>query len=95
MDPKIWSELPYDLLELIASFADIDSRRALGFKPRKLLKSDLKIWFPNLDKYWTRVEDMQWFQIIGPKKILHSGKAICKNGEVYYWHNYKFLELKM
>ena len=36
LDPKIWSELPYDLLELIASFADIDSRRALGFKPRPL-----------------------------------------------------------
>ena len=31
LDPKIWSELPYDLLESIASFADIDSRRALGF----------------------------------------------------------------
>ena len=36
MDPAIWSELPYDLLESIASFADIDTRRALGFKPRKL-----------------------------------------------------------
>ena len=41
MDPKIWSELPYDLLESIASFADIDSRRALGFKPRKLPPMDL------------------------------------------------------
>ena len=28
--------MPYDLLERIASFADIDSRRALGFKPRPL-----------------------------------------------------------
>jgi hypothetical protein len=43
MDPKIWSELPYDLLESIASFCDIDARRALGFKPRKLPKSDLEI----------------------------------------------------
>lgn len=46
MDPAIWSEMPYDLLECIASFADIDSRRALGFKPRKLPKSDLKIYTP-------------------------------------------------
>ena len=38
MDPKIWSELPYDLLEYIASFADIDSRRALGFKPNASFK---------------------------------------------------------
>ena len=36
MESAIWSELPYDLLECIASFADIDSRRALGFKPRPL-----------------------------------------------------------
>jgi hypothetical protein len=43
MEPAIWSKLPDDLLECIASFADMDSRRALGFKPRKLPKSDLKI----------------------------------------------------
>jgi len=29
-----------NLIELIAHFADIDSRRALGFKPRKLPRSD-------------------------------------------------------
>ena len=46
LDPKIWSELPYDLLELIASFADIDSRRALGFKPRKLPPMDLPPFRP-------------------------------------------------
>ena len=40
MDPQIWRELPYDLIERIAHFADIDSRRALGFKPRKLPRSD-------------------------------------------------------
>jgi hypothetical protein len=28
--------LPHDVLEVIAGFADIDSRRALGFKPRKI-----------------------------------------------------------
>lgn len=36
MDPAIWSQLPFDLLELVASMSDIDSRRALGFKPRRL-----------------------------------------------------------
>ena len=84
--------MAYNLLERIASFADIDTRRALGFKPRKLPRTDLKIWFPNLGKYWSQVEDMQWFQIAGPKKILHTGKAICNNGEVYYWHNYELLK---
>jgi len=40
MDPEIWGKLPWDLVEHVASFADIDTRRALGFKPRRLQKSD-------------------------------------------------------
>ena len=40
MDPAIWGKLPCDLIEQIALFADIDSRRALGFSPRKLPRSD-------------------------------------------------------
>ena len=40
MNPQIWSRLPYDLVEHIAHCADIDSRRALGFSPRKLPRSD-------------------------------------------------------
>ena len=40
MDPAIWGKLPWDLIERIASFADIDARRALGIPPRKLPKSD-------------------------------------------------------
>jgi len=40
MNPKIWRELPYDLIERVASFADFDARRALGFLPRRLPKSD-------------------------------------------------------
>jgi hypothetical protein len=31
------------LIELIAQFADIDTRRAMGFQPRKLPPSDLHI----------------------------------------------------
>jgi hypothetical protein len=43
MDPKIWSQLPWELIERIAHFADIDSRRALGFLPRRLSPSELTI----------------------------------------------------
>ena len=41
MDPEIWGNLPPDILERIAHFADIDSRRALGFLPRRLVLPDL------------------------------------------------------
>ena len=40
MNPEIWGNLPPDLIERVARFADIDTRRALGFKPRKLPRSD-------------------------------------------------------
>ena len=40
MNPQIWSRLPPDLIEHIARFADIDSRHAMGFKPRRLPRSD-------------------------------------------------------
>ena len=39
MDPEIWGELPLDLIERIASFADFDARRALGIPPGRLPKS--------------------------------------------------------
>ena len=57
MNPNIWSELPYDLLELIASFADIDSRRALGFKPRKLPPMVLPPFRPTLHRNWHPVHE--------------------------------------
>ena len=40
MNPKIWGELPWDLIERIASFADFDTRRALGVPPHKLPNSN-------------------------------------------------------
>jgi hypothetical protein len=40
MDPEIWGKLPWDLIERIASFAVLDARRALGFPPRRLPKTD-------------------------------------------------------
>jgi hypothetical protein len=43
MDPEIWGNLPLDILEHIAHFADIDSRRAMGFLPRRLVLPDLDL----------------------------------------------------
>ena len=69
MDPKIWSELPYDLLECIASFADIDTRRALGFKPRKLPPVDLLPFRPNRSnevfRYLVETKTLVYFVISG------------------------------
>ena len=45
MNPEIWGNLPPDLIERIAHFADIDSRRALGFLPRRLVLPDLNLPF--------------------------------------------------
>ena len=67
MDPKIWSELPYDLLECIASFADIDSRRALGFRPRKLPPMDLPPFRPKnvIFRYLVETKTLVYFEISG------------------------------
>jgi hypothetical protein len=43
MNPDIWGNLPLDLIERIAHFADIESRRALGFLPRRLVFPDLNL----------------------------------------------------
>lgn len=34
--------LPYDILELIAGYTDIDSRRAMGFPPRRIAQDTLQ-----------------------------------------------------
>ena len=43
---KVWKQLPYDCLERIAHFADIDTRRAMGFPPRRLVVPPLKLRIP-------------------------------------------------
>lgn len=43
MEPKIWSNLPLDIIEHIAHFADIDTRRAMGFLPRRLVLPDMDL----------------------------------------------------
>ena len=43
---EIWKRIPYDILERIAHFADIDTRRAMGFGPRKIVVPDLNIHPP-------------------------------------------------
>lgn len=69
LDPKIWSELPYDLLECIASFADIDSRRALGFKPRPLPPLTPPPFRPNRSnevfRYLVETKTLVYFEISG------------------------------
>lgn len=45
MNPETWGNLPPDLIERIAHFADVDSRRALGFLPRRLVLPDLDLPF--------------------------------------------------
>jgi hypothetical protein len=45
MNSEIWGMLPPDLIERIAHFADIDSRRALGFPPRKIVLPELDLPF--------------------------------------------------
>jgi len=39
---KMVPHLPYDILELIAGYTDIDSRRAMGFPPRKIAQDMLQ-----------------------------------------------------
>jgi hypothetical protein len=60
MDPNLWGALPRDLLERIARFADIDTRRAMGFKPGKLPRIDLK--FPLIEQESPRLSVVR----IGP-----------------------------
>jgi len=45
MNSEVWGNLPPDLIERIAHFTDIDSRRALGFSPRRLVLPDLDLPF--------------------------------------------------
>ena len=47
---KVWSQLPNDLIERIARFADIDTRRAMGFGPRKL---NVTFDVPQWTRKWT------------------------------------------
>ena len=42
---EIWKQLPHDIIEHIARLADIDTRRAMGFGPRKIVLPDLNLPF--------------------------------------------------
>jgi len=67
MDPSIWSELPFDLLEHIASFCDIDSRRALGFKPRPLPPLTPPPFRPRqvVFRYFTQTKTLLYLEVWG------------------------------
>lgn len=42
MDP-VWQNTPYDIIRIIAFHSDIDTRRAMGFRPLKLPLSDIAL----------------------------------------------------
>ncbi len=54
---KVWKQLPYDCLEHIAHFADIDTRRAMGFLPRRLPPSNFNIpGVVTMDEHYTKID---------------------------------------
>ena len=81
MDPEIWGKLPPDLIERIAHFADIDSRRALGFLPRRLPRSDFvpRPIEPTTFRYFTAL-----------KKLLYIN--FDESYDVYMWEVYDDIE---
>lgn len=70
-------DLPYDMLETIAGFADIDTRRHMGFSPRRLPR----IMFDWLDRFISNRRDHQCTStgnrvistvfLLGSNKLLH------------------------
>jgi len=77
MNPQIWRELPFDLIERVASFADIDARRALGFLPRRLQRSD---FVPR------PIEPTTWRYFVALKKLLYIN--FDESYDVYCWEIY-------
>jgi len=81
MNPQIWSELPFDIIERIASFADFDARRALGFLPRKLPRSD----------FVPRPIEPTTFRYFAPlKKLLYIN--FDESYDVFTWEVYDDIE---
>ncbi len=62
---EIWKQLPYDCLEHIAGFADIDTRRAMGFPPRKLPRSDFvpRPMPPTEYRYYVNEKKLWYFEM--------------------------------
>ena len=81
MDPKIWSQLPWHLIEHIASFADIDVRRALGIPPGRLPKSD---FVPR------PVEPTTWRYFPAIKKLIYIN--FDESYDVFCWEVYDEIE---
>lgn len=62
---EVWQQLPYDLIEHIADLTDIDTRRAMGFKPRRLPPSDFnpKPMPPVEYRYYINEKKLWYFEI--------------------------------
>ena len=81
MNPKIWGQLPYDIIERIASFADIDARRALGVLPHRLPRSD----------FVPRPIEPTTFRYFAPlKKLLYIN--FDESYDVFTWEVYDDIE---
>ena len=81
MNPQIWGQLPYDLIERIASFADFDARRALGFLPRKL---------PHSDFVPRPIAPTTWRYFVALKKLLYIN--FDESYDVFTWEVYADIE---
>jgi hypothetical protein len=77
MNPEIWSQLPWDLIERIARHADIDTRRALGVPPGRLPKCD---FVPR------PVEPTTWRYFPAIKKLIYIN--FDESYDVFCWEVY-------
>jgi hypothetical protein len=80
----LWRETPTDIIEYVARFVDdIDERRAMGGRPRKLPRPLPDINFPKCHtEMWFR-DDGSWFAVICINELgIHNRK----------WVDFKVLE---
>ena len=79
---KVWKQLPYDLVEHIASLADIDTRRAMGLPPRKLVVPNLKLRSFEIATYHPN----DFALVVYFNSWNHFSKCFYPDGKiVYYW----------
>jgi hypothetical protein len=81
MNPEIWGDLPWDLIERVASFADFDARRALGIPPGKLPKSD---FVPR------PIEPTTWRYFPALRKLMYLN--FDESYDIYIWEVYDEIE---
>jgi hypothetical protein len=82
MDPKLWGQLPFHIVEYIAQFADLDTRRALGIFD-KLPKTNFV--FRPLSvcswRYWPSQKKTMFFNAFPGEYEFEVHEGIIWNGE--------------